>query len=140
MPMKHIRKGISKRGSMTRAYSAGAAKIGENMWFDCRTEDFHDIYDITEEQCMSLAKILIKAINEVCPGPLKTMGYLQNLAGVAIAQGKEKLSWIYSIRIRCDHMNVDYSKPAKTRGRISGLAKKMNKKTDGSKACSPLIF
>ena len=30
MPMKHIRKGISKRGSMTRAYSAGAQKIGEN--------------------------------------------------------------------------------------------------------------
>ena len=33
MPMKHIRKGISKRGSMTRAYSAGDSKIGENMWF-----------------------------------------------------------------------------------------------------------
>ena len=31
MPMKSIRKGISKRGSMTRAYSAGAKKISENM-------------------------------------------------------------------------------------------------------------
>ena len=31
MPMKHIRKGIAKRGSMTRAYSAGVQKIAENI-------------------------------------------------------------------------------------------------------------
>ena len=62
MPMKHIRKGISKRGSMTRAYSAGALKIGENMWFDCRAEDYHEMYGITEEDCMAFAKILVKAI------------------------------------------------------------------------------
>ena len=80
MPMKHIRKGISKRGSMTRAYSAGATKIGENMWLDCRTEGFDEKYGITEKHCLGFANDLIKAIDIVCPGPLKTMKYLQDLA------------------------------------------------------------
>ena len=86
MPMKHIRKGISKRGSMTRAYSAGASKIGENMYFDCKTEDYHTKYGIEEEDCGKFAKILIKAINTVCPGPLDTMAYLQALAKFEIGE------------------------------------------------------
>ena len=86
MPMKHIRKGISKRGSMTRAYSAGASKIGENMWFDCKTEDFHEKYGITETNCTNLAKLLVKAINTVCPGPLDTMEYMQSLASYEIGK------------------------------------------------------
>ena len=122
MPMKHIRKGISKRGSMTRAYSAGAAKIGENMWFDCKTEDFDIKYGITEEDCMALAKLLIKAINNVCPGPLKTMGYLQALAGVAIGQGKSILEWTspsgFDVKYECY-----YNKKCKTRGTIAGYDK-----------------
>ena len=80
MPMKHIRKGISKRGSMTRAYSAGQTKISENMFFDCKAEDYHEKYGIEEKDCYKLAGQLIKAINEVCPGPLKTMAYLQTVA------------------------------------------------------------
>ena len=80
MPMKHVRKGISKRGSMTRAYSAGAGKIGENMWFDCRSAEFDKQYDITEKDCTRWAKELVHAINEVCPGPLETMEYMQSLA------------------------------------------------------------
>ena len=79
MPMKHVRKGISKRGSMTRAYSAGAEKIGKNMWFDCRSAEFDDKYDITEEDCEKWAVDLIKAIDKVCPGPLSTMKYMQEL-------------------------------------------------------------
>ena len=80
MPMKDIRKGISKRGSMTRAYSAGWKKISENMWLDCRTEGFDETYGLTEEDCDGFAKDLIKAIDAVCPGPLDTMAYLQDLA------------------------------------------------------------
>ena len=80
MPMKHIRKGISKRGSMTRAYSAGSKKIAENMYFDCKVEDFHELYGITEKDCKKFASTLIKAIENVCPGPLNTMKYLQDLA------------------------------------------------------------
>ena len=79
MPMKHVRKGISKRGSMTRAYSAGAEKIGKNMWFDCRSARYDEKYDIEEEDCMRWAEDLIKAIDMVCPGPLSTMKYMQDL-------------------------------------------------------------
>ena len=86
MPMKHIRKGVSKRGSMTRAYSAGAKKISENMYFDCETEDFHESYGITPEHCDKLAKLLVRAVDQVCPGPLQTMGYLQKLAGYKIGR------------------------------------------------------
>ena len=122
MPMKHIRKGISKRGSMTRAYSAGAAKIGENMWFDCKTEDFHEKYGLTEEDCMALAKILIKAINNVCPGPLDTMKYFQTLAALAVGEKGDKLKWTtpsgFDVVYTCNHV-----KSAKTRGTISGYTK-----------------
>ena len=86
MPMKSIRKGISKRGSMTRAYSAGASKIGENMYFDCKTEDYHIQYDIELTDCNKFAQLLIKAIDVVCPGPLTTMSYLQNLAAYEIGK------------------------------------------------------
>ena len=84
MPMKSIRKGISKRGSMTRAYSAGQKKIAENMFFDCKAEDYHLTYDIDENNCYKFAGLLIDAINIVCPGPLTTMAYLQDLASYEI--------------------------------------------------------
>ena len=86
MPMKKIRKGISKRGSMTRAYSAGAQKIGENMYFDCRVEDYHEDYGITQADCNKFARLLIQAINVVCPGPLQTMAYFQALAAFEIGK------------------------------------------------------
>ena len=86
MPMKHVRKGISKRGSMTRAYSAGSKKIGENMWFDCKAEEYHELYGIDSDDCKVWAKGLIEAINEVCPGPLQTMEYLQELAAFEIGK------------------------------------------------------
>lgn len=89
MPMKHIRKGISKRGSMTRAYSAGASKIAENMYFDCKAEDYHEKYGITLKDCNKFANLLVKAIEQVCPGPLQTMAYLQELAQYQI--GKHEL-------------------------------------------------
>ena len=92
MPMKHIRKGISKRGSMTRAYSAGAGKIAENMYFDCKVEDFHETYGIKEEDCSDFAKLLIKAIDIVCPGPLSTMAYFQALAAKEIGY-TDRITW-----------------------------------------------
>lgn len=118
MPMKHIRKGISKRGSMTRAYSAGAGKIGENMWFDCKTEDYHDKYGITQDDCSKLAKILVKAIDKVCPGPLSTMSYMQELAGYEI--GRFEKYDINGNRAGSEYDNIVkrqkelYTKPGKT--------------------------
>ena len=94
IPMKHIRKGIAKRGSMTRAYSAGATKIAENMAADLYQYGFDAKYNVTPEDCVVLAKNLVKAIADVCPGPLKTMKYLQALAGhVLVSQGKKTIHW-----------------------------------------------
>ena len=42
IPMKVVRKGISKRACMSRLYSAGAAKIAENMYSDLH-KDGYDI-------------------------------------------------------------------------------------------------
>lgn len=90
MPMKHIRKGIAKRGSMTRAYSAGASKIAENMYLDCHVEGYLEKYNITKEDCQLLAKHLVKAIDEVCAGPLQTMKFLQKIAEAEIASDYAK--------------------------------------------------
>lgn len=98
MPMKHIRKGIAKRGSMTRAYSAGAKKIAENMYLDCHVEGYLERYNITKDDCQLLAKHLVKAIDDVCAGPLQTMKFLQKIAEAEIASDFAKETKQKSIR------------------------------------------
>jgi DNA-directed RNA polymerase len=93
MPMKDIRKGIAKRGSMTRAYSAGKQRIAKNMYDDCHVEGFTVKYGITEQECGELAGNLIKAINAVCSGPLKTTKFLQKIAEHELNSGRNQLSW-----------------------------------------------
>lgn len=88
MPMKHIRKGISKRGSMTRAYSAGEKTMATNMYADCYQENFTEEYNISVDDCNKLSHNLITAINKVCPGPLETMAFLQKLAAYEIGTYK----------------------------------------------------
>jgi len=94
IPMKHIRKGITKRGSMTRAYSAGKHRIAENMYSDCHMEGYTTKYNITEEDCNVLAGNLINAINSVCVGPLKTAKYLQKIAEHELNSGRDTLTWV----------------------------------------------
>lgn len=93
MPMKHIRKGIAKRGSMTRAYSAGKQRIAKNMYDDCHVEGFTVKYNITEEDTDILATNLIKAINTVCAGPLKTTKFLQKIAEHELNSGRNHMTW-----------------------------------------------
>jgi DNA-directed RNA polymerase len=93
MPMKDIRKGIAKRGSMTRAYSAGKKRISKNMYDDCHVEGFTVKYNITEDDCNMLSGNLIKAINSVCNGPLKTTKYLQKIVEHEINSGRNVLDW-----------------------------------------------
>jgi DNA-directed RNA polymerase len=93
IPMKHIRKGIAKRGSMTRAYSAGKQRIAKNMYDDCHMEGFTVKYSITEDDCNKLANNLIQAINTVCAGPLKTTKYLQKIAEHELNSGRNQLTW-----------------------------------------------
>jgi DNA-directed RNA polymerase len=80
IPMKHIRKGIAKRGAMTRAYSCGQKKMSESMYSDCYQFGFTTEYNISTWDCDELSNQVIRAIQEVCPGPLETMRYLQRLA------------------------------------------------------------
>ena len=94
MPMKHIRKGISKRGSMTRAYSAGKKRIAKNMYDDCHVEGFSALYGITEADTETLSGNLINAINHVCAGPLKTTKYLQKMAEYVLNQGRNTITWL----------------------------------------------
>jgi DNA-directed RNA polymerase len=93
MPMKHIRKGIAKRGSMTRAYSAGKQRIAKNMHDDCHVEGFTVKYNIDQDQCDTLAGNLIKAINTVCAGPLKTTKFLQKIAEHELNSDRNHLTW-----------------------------------------------
>jgi len=91
--MKAIRKGIAKRGSMTRAYSAGQKKIAENMFYDCKTEGYHKKYRISKDDCDKLSKNLILAINDTCVGPLKTMKFLQKITDYVLESGETCLQW-----------------------------------------------
>jgi hypothetical protein len=93
IPMKNIRKGIAKRGSMTRAYSAGKTRIAKNMYDDCHVEGFTVKYNISEKDCDYLAGNLIKAINQVCAGPLKTTKFLQKIAEHELNKGRKYLTW-----------------------------------------------
>ena len=80
IPMKHIRKGIAKRGAMTRAYSCGQKKMSESMYSDCYQFGYTKDYNISTWDCDELSSQVIRAIQDVCPGPLDTMRYLQKLA------------------------------------------------------------
>ena len=77
--MKHIRKWL-KRAVMVRAYSAGAAKIAENLWTDASTEGFNEMFDIVESECMGVSHWVIAAIKVVCSGPLGLTKLLQSIA------------------------------------------------------------
>lgn len=94
IPMKDIRKGISKRGSMVRFYSAGVKRIEENMKADCDNFGFSQKYKLTEEDFELLSKTLVKAVKNVCPGPLNTMSWLQTLVGSHIEEGNEDFRWV----------------------------------------------
>ena len=80
MPMRDIRKGIAKRAAMTRAYSCGAKRMSVSMYADCYKEGYTEKYGITMIDCIALAQSIIKAIDRVCPGPLATMAFLQDVA------------------------------------------------------------
>jgi len=118
MPMKKIRKAISKRGSMTRAYSAGAKKISENMINDLKKDDLDKQYGIDEKMCLGFSRDLIKAIEMTCTGPLKTMKYFQKLAE-AIIEVHNSVKWITPSGFYVEYFNF-HVKSVAQKGTISG--------------------
>jgi DNA-directed RNA polymerase len=94
IPMKLIRKGISKRGSMTRAYDAGARKIGEIIFQDSYDAGITAKYKITRSDSKILGKDLVNAYDSVCHGPVEIKKYLQALVNHKIkAMNFTDISW-----------------------------------------------
>jgi DNA-directed RNA polymerase len=121
IPMKHIRKGIAKRGSMTRAYSAGKTRIAKNMYDDCHVEGFTAKYNIGVNDTEILAANLIKAINQVCAGPLKTTKYFQKMAEHELNAGRKTLEWTTPSGFPVIYKaNLQHER--KQRGTIRGIA------------------
>ena len=93
IPMGKIRKGIAKRGAMTRAYSAGKKKIRDNMLADCKKEGMVKTYNITKEDCKVLAEKLVDAVNEVCKGPLRVTKWLIDIVHHEVDNGAKDFEW-----------------------------------------------
>jgi len=121
MPMKHIRKYITKRGTMTRQYSAGADKIADSMYSDAYTGGITDEYDISMVDCECLSKSLVKALEDVCPGANNTMSFLQSLVNYEI--GKTSA---YDI----DGSNWTHTKKKKVHARKQELKRKKDRTVD----------
>ena len=79
MPYKAIRKNISKRATMTRAYSAGRKSISDSMFADCYKNGATSQYNITAQDCFELAATALDAIDTVCPANASVRHYLQQL-------------------------------------------------------------
>ena len=79
MPYAAIRKNLSKRATMTRAYSAGRRSIADSMFADCHKNNATIEYDIKASDCYELAKVAIEAIDIVCPANASVRYYLQEL-------------------------------------------------------------
>ena len=79
IPMKYIRKGITKRGTMTRAYDAGVRCISDIIYTDCYTAGMTVKYGITKNIAFDLARHLVETYNTLCSGPVAVKNYLQAL-------------------------------------------------------------
>jgi hypothetical protein len=147
IPLKHVRKGIAKRGAMTRAYSAGRHKIAENMYADCHAEGYTTLYDIGEEDCLLLAGRLIEAVNIVCHGPLKTMKYFQKIVQKELLHRKI-ITWtspsgfpvVYEVNHQITWKQRGTIRGIGTEGRINHVIKIDARDAKGEKIPSPRAF
>ena len=79
IPMKMKRKGISKRGTMTRAYDAGKKCIAKIIYQDSYDCGIVAKYGLTEADSLVLSGLLMKAYKQTCFGPVRIKEYLQAL-------------------------------------------------------------
>ena len=92
IPMKLIRKGITKRGTMTRAYDAGVGCIADIIYTDCYDAKMTDKYGITKNVAFDLARDLVETYNELCHGPVEIKNYLQALVAHQIER-EDIITW-----------------------------------------------
>ena len=94
IPMKLIRKGISKRGTMTKAYDAGVRCIANIIYTDCYDAGMTAKYNITRSVANRLAKDLVSTYNSICSGPVAVKNYLQALTKYRIKElGYKSAQW-----------------------------------------------
>jgi len=94
IPMKLIRKGISKRGTMTKAYDAGVRCIANIIYTDCYDAGMTVKYGITRSIANRLAKDLVETYNSLCSGPVAVKDYLQALTKYRIKElGYKSAEW-----------------------------------------------
>jgi DNA-directed RNA polymerase len=94
IPMKLIRKGISKRGTMTKAYDAGVRCIANIIYTDCYDAGMTIKYGITRSVANRLAKDLVETYNSLCSGPVAIKNYLQALTKHRIKElGYDSAQW-----------------------------------------------
>lgn len=94
IPMKLIRKGISKRGTMTKAYDAGIRCIANIIYTDCYDAGMTTKYNITRSIANRLAKDLVQTYNSLCSGPVAVKNYLQALTKYRIKNlGYKTAQW-----------------------------------------------
>ena len=94
IPMKLIRKGISKRGTMTKAYDAGVRCIANIIYTDCYDAGMTIKYGITRAIANRLAKDLVDTYNSLCSGPVAVKNYLQALTKHRIKElGYKSAKW-----------------------------------------------
>ena len=92
IPMKLIRKGISKRGTMTRAYDAGVRCIADIIYTDCYNAKMTKKYGITKDIAFKLARNLVDTYNELCQGPVEIKDYLQALVKYQL-ETEDVITW-----------------------------------------------
>ena len=95
IPMKLIRKGISKRGTMTKAYDAGIKCIADIIYMDCYDAGMTTKYGITKTIAKKLSKDLVQTYNAICSGPVSIKNYLQALVKHRVdKQNEDTVCWM----------------------------------------------
>ena len=93
IPMKLIRKGLSKRGTMTKGYSAGVKCISDIIYQDSYDAGIVGKYDLNRSDSWKLGKDLVSSYDQICSGPVRIKNYLQKLVSYRLAKGVNTVCW-----------------------------------------------
>jgi len=93
IPMKLIRKGLSKRGTMTKGYSAGLKCISDIIYQDSYDAGIVGKYDLTRSDSWKLGRDLVQSYDKICSGPVRIKNYLQELVSYRLASGTDTVCW-----------------------------------------------
>ena len=93
IPMKLVRKGLSKRGTMTKGYSAGVKCISDIIYQDSYDAGIVGKYDLTRSDSWKLGRDLVESYDQICSGPVRIKNYLQELVTYRLASGTNTVCW-----------------------------------------------